>query len=734
MLDFAPSPQVGRYAFEPHDKVTISGIAYRSIDVTEAGYIFVRLDGQGVAESFSRAEMSRLVACGQVAHERGALLPEGAKARLEAPSELLSMMSAGQHRRARRKEAAVLAFLEIEEEGRVNRTDNLIKAASDTITGRAAKILKGGTHYSDKENEAGELSAPEFSPRSLRRWVSSYEEFGISGLFDNMGERGNRDRRLCLRSRVILAESVRGYMTCQRKSQGAIYQDVKDAFDKENAIRRAEGRPELVRPSKETVRQAILALDPYQCDVARHGIEAARRKHAPVGVGLRLTRPLERVEMDTWQVDLITLMTDSGLLQFLSKKEKKRLGLDGEKKRWHLTVAMCATTRCILAMRLSRTPNSQATIQTIDMMTRDKGVWADAVDTLTPWPMGGTPPFVYTDCGKEYISYDVRVAAKDLGISLVHAPAGFPEMRGRIERLFRTISIKLMERLTGRTFSNMIERGDHNSKAHAALTVDDLCTVLIRWVVDIYHRLPHDGLDGEMPGACWDRLVEEYGVAPAADVRRRRLALGTRMERSVGKDGITILGVRYQSEVLVRKSLRRRNSVVNIRWYSEDLGAIAVGLDGEWIEVPSVLRRFDGVRARTWIAARRALQHRFKQQALLYESIVSQTLNDIETQKEKAMQRVGLLVEDWSEERLRQEEDRLFAGFGIEPDDGDQEQPYTALDFGDDLETDVTPAVTQPEKREANTLLSISEPDPAVTGTDHHPDEDDPEFEIEEKR
>lgn len=143
MLDFAPSPQLPRFAFEPHDKVTIGGIAYRAVDVTDAGYVFVRLDGQGVAESFSRAEISRLVDLGQVVHEREALLPEAARARLTAPSDLLSTLPAEQHRRARGKEGAVLAFLQMAEEGLVNRTDDAVNNMLDAITGRAAKILTG---------------------------------------------------------------------------------------------------------------------------------------------------------------------------------------------------------------------------------------------------------------------------------------------------------------------------------------------------------------------------------------------------------------------------------------------------------------------------------------------------------------------------------------------------------------------------------------------------------------
>ncbi|MEP2983715.1 MAG: transposase [Sulfitobacter sp.] len=740
MLDFAPSPQTTRFAFGQHDKVTIGDIAYRPVDVSDAGYVFVRLDGEGVAESFSRAEIARLVDLGRVQHEREALLPDKARARLEAPSELLSMLPAAEHLRARGREGVVLAFLELENELQVNRTDKAIVAALDAITGRAAKLLKSKSHFEVSDRPKKMLTVPAFSARSLRRWLKAYESFGISGLFDNMKKQGNRDRYLCAKTRMLLAEGVRGYLTREEKTQSAIYDDVKRAFDKENVIRREKGRPELARPAKETVRQAILALDPYQCAVARKGLEYARRKFGPIGIGLNLTRPLQRVEMDTWKIDLISLLADAGILQWLDDETKKHLGLTGDKKRWWLTVAMCATTRCILAMRLSRAPSGQATIQTLDMMMQDKGVWSDAVGSLSSWHMRGHTPFVYTDCGSEYVSYDVRVAAEDLGISLEHAPGGLPEMRGRVERFFKTMSTHLMPRLTGRTFGNIVERGDYDSKGRAALSVDDLCAVLTRWVVDIYHRTPHQGLDGETPAACWDRLIEKYGVAPAADLRRRRMAFGTRLTNVGGEGGITILGIRYHSEALARKMLRRRNHEVNIRWYSEDLGAITVEVDGEWFEVPSVFRRFDGVRAQTYLAARRALQARFKHEAALQESVVFKAIDDIEAINGNAMRRVGLLVDAFTPERLRQEEDNLFIGFQIEPDQAPAPLQEEHLGFGNDLLTSKVAAHEPVKKNPQESSVCVSDAESSIEFTGcaaRHPDPDDetddPEFDFEDK-
>lgn len=738
MLDFAPSSDTPRFAFSKGDRVTISGIEYRPFDTTDTGYAFVRVDGSGVAESFSRSEIARLADLGRLKHDRGALLPEHAKARLERPTDLLSQLPEAMHRVARGKEAVVSAFLALEREGKVLRTDASITDAKDTITGKAARTLETPSQYDGAFGSSAGFKVPKFSARTLRRWLKAYEDLGMSGLYDGAGRRGNRESRLCLEARTILTGCVRNYMA-EGMTQAAVHRDVERAFRKRNEERRAEGRPDLVRPSKETVRQAILALDPFHCDVARLGVEAARRKHAPVGTGLDLNRPLQRVEIDTWKVDLISLLTDSGLLNFLTEEEKIRFGLTGEKKRWYLTVAICATTRCILAMRLSRAPNAQTTIEAIDMIGRDKGVWADAVGTLSPWPMRGTPELIVADCGSEYVSYDVKVATRDLGVPFEYAPAGLPEMRARIERVFRTISVNLTTRLTGRTFGNVIERGDYDSKGRAALTIDDLCAALTRWVVDIYHRTPHRGLGGETPANCWKRLTEEYGVAPPADLWRRRLAFGTRMSRPVQKDGITILGVRYHSDFLAETMLHKRDKELNLRWYSEDIGAIAVEIDGEWIEIPSVFARHRGMRAETWRQACRALRARFKHEAALEEHIVHQAIEDIERINDEAMKRVYLVSEDWSKERLQQEERNLFIGFAIAPDAQGAPQRAAFGEYGEDF----TP-VEGDHENVSETALNLEGRVSALTSPyadPVHPDRDpsqgddpdEPDFDFEDK-
>jgi putative transposase len=213
----------------------------------------------------------------------------------------------------------------------------------------------------------------------------------------------------------------------------------------------------------------------------------------PVGAGLEVSRVLERVEIDEWEVDLITLLMLFGVWDILSDTEKDALGLKkGPGVRMSLSVAMDSYSRCILAMRLSRAPSIASALATLEMVLVDKGPWADAVGALTPWCMSGLPESVAADAGPPYRSAEFRAALADLGITSARPAAGEAGLRARIERFFGTISTSLMPRLSGRTFSNILQRGDYPSNELAALTVEELSNALVRWVVDIYHNSCHE--------------------------------------------------------------------------------------------------------------------------------------------------------------------------------------------------------------------------------------------------
>jgi putative transposase len=731
MLDIVPSPTMPLFAFGKYDEILISGKSYRLFESRDDGHYFVRVDGTDVVQKLTNTEISRWLQMGNLVCNPNALAPPGSRQAIELPHDFLSAMSPKQQKRAALREAMVMAFLEMHEEGKVKKTDDSIRENMRAIRTRAGEFLENKSDGPTPMDDV--IPIPKIKgPRSLRRFVKAYEEFGLAGLYDHVERRGNRSSRLTVDELMLMNKVLNTYMDQRNLTQQNVIDNVWKAFDAANEERRAEGKPDLVHPSRSTIRTAIRALEPFRVALGRDGKDAARNKFAPVGTGIEVHRPLQRVEIDEWKADVITLMAEAGILHHMTEEEKRQLGLDRAKARWTVTVAICVRTRCIVGMVISRTPSTKSAERVIEMIMRDKGVWSDAVGALTPWNQHGWPSVIVTDCAKYNISHEVRARTQDAGVTVAHTPAAAPRMKPYIERVFRTMATNLMPRLTGRTFSNIIEKGDHDPEARAALDADDFCAAMVRWIVDIYHRLPHDGLGSESPAHCWDRLVAQVGVQAPPDLRRRRLIFGEQDERMVSKQGIEVLGVRYHSETLARWFLRAPDHKVRIRWYPEDIGAIAVELDGSWHEVPATFDGFAGLSAQKWLCAARSLRASHRRATDLDRDIVRKAIEDIEALNGAAMRRQGVLVEEVTMARVRQEEEKLFVGFPTFDENGDASDAVDAgewgMEFSDSEPEDSQDPVDAKDAEEADPpdasatspapgLRDQSDPNPGERGT-----------------
>lgn len=160
----------------------------------------------------------------------------------------------------------------------------------------------------------------------------------------------------------------------------------------------------------------------------------------------------------------------------------------------------------------------------------------------------------------------------------------------------------------------------------------------------------------------------------------------------MSKKGITVLGIRYHSEALARWFMHNTSKEVRVRWYSEDLGAIAVELDGEWIEVPSVFARFRGERAQTWLMAVREIRASVAAQKKVDQEVIFKAMTRIREINANAMARQGLFVEDFSKERIKSLEDRLLIGFETDDMPRDPLFPSGADGLGLELQTAQTSA------------------------------------------
>jgi putative transposase len=703
MLIYRPSEKQSRLAFSSWDEIVLSGIPFRAVDETDKGFVLVRVDGEGVAEFFEHATLSRRANAGLLTHNRNKYRPVDVVQEAHSSTDLLNTLSDEAQHEVRFRLAMVDAANELHAEGLLKRVEESIRANLPEIRNRAGKMLELNETNESGRLKRDELIAGNVGASTLRKWMKKHDNGGAYALVDKRHMRGSRARRLSPDELFILSREVGKFVDPQRPTKETIFQNVQRAFRKANDER---GKLSLLEaPSRETVRKEINKIDPFLAMCGREGLAKAKAKFAPLRRGLEVTRPLERVEIDDYDIDLMSIFAESGVLQYFSQESLKSLGLTGEKGRWVVSAAICCATKCIVGMCITRNPSSQSALKTIEMTTRDKGIWSDAVGALTPWNQYGTIGLLVADNGSAFTAINTKVAMKDLGIAYINPPKGPKELRGTIERVFGTMAQSLLPRLTGRTFSDVVEKGDYDSEGKTALKVEDVCEALIRWVVDIYHRTPHRSLSGQTPQECWDALTDKYGVTPPPDLRTRRLVFGTKLERKVGKHGIRVLNINYHHPSITEWLLRNDDREVNIRWYPSDIGAVAVEIDGEWIEVPSVFKRYQGVTATTWQATLTSLRMSSKRSQKLNERVIDQAITAIEDLNSDAMAAIGMLQEDWSPERIARDEDDLLGFF---QDDFDLDDPSTELGSRDGGFGTVISETPVPDAHRENEKASFS--------------------------
>lgn len=667
---------VTKYRFSNQDLLRVSNVPYRPLGKSANGYLMVRHDlPGGLTEEMSHEQIAEFARLGRLQFEQGFFAPPGAANSARRPEEMLCGLSAEDSEQIRRRECFVLAFKELETRCEVRRTDASIDAERHAIAGLANEIYRQGKESGRRR--AGKAVAMIDTPcaRTLKNWVRSFERDGLAGLRDNRARSGKKGSDFNGAEQALLREIVRGYATPQRPTMKMIHQATQAGFMQKSKERLAEGLTPLKTPSRSTVERAIRKLDPLLVYAGRYGEDAALRHARTVGRGRTAMRPLQIVEMDEYEMDLITILALSGGDRVVSRDELEAMGLDGGKKRVWVTVAIDRATRCILAMRISLTPSHRSALDALRMIMEDKHQWADKVGALRPWSMCGRPEEIVSDNGSGFVSSAFRTAAEDLGIRVTRPPAKVPQLRGAIESLFATIAQDLVARLTGRTFGSIVERGDHPSEENAALTLDDLLFAIVRWVADIYHRRPHSGLAGETPAEAWERLTDEHHVLPPPGAREMRIAFGTQLDRTLAKDGVRVMHVRYHDLALAEKYVRNVGKKVSVRVDPQNIGAIEI-LDGDvWRELPAVDPRFEGMSAADWA---RAVEGHNRRRRQTEQEIFEETWAAYEAIRERnkdARALRGLFEDAWDQGRIDRIEERLTAFFATREREPDPEAP-----------------------------------------------------------
>lgn len=747
-LEFKQSEPVGpRFRVQEHDRLTINGKQYNFVAQAGDGFHLQPSDGQGVTEKFTFGTLSRLSAMGAIKHEVAHYLPDHLKPTVgeKTAAFRVSDLTVEERRRFFGRYVQINAIDDLVNEGRIRPNKDEISKNLDEIEERMNAYLqsealehdmlrfalkenqlppaiakrlrkeRGGYKKARKQNSAKSIVGKVclLAADTLRKLYAKFKKYGLGALADSLSKSGNWSSPLRTDELVLLVKTVKeSYLTPERKTLKATLADVRRVFKRENerlreikrlketkqreeTEHREEDDVRLLRiPGRDAVRSTVRRFGKLRVIIARHGREHAIKMLRPVGKGIEFdaARPGQRVEMDEWLIDLLSIIYSAKCHKYFGTDFLEAVGLTEEAARWWLVLAIDCRTKVILGMKLTRNPSASAATECLRMVISDKGQMSELADAISCWSMAVKPELLVTDNGVGFKAEKFTSTCMDLGISVLRTHAGIPGMRGTGERIFGTAILDLMPRLSGRTFSSPKDRGSYDSKDRACLDAEDLAFVLVRWVVDIYHNSAHEGLLGRTPLEQWEEDMRNgnYPLSALPDAEAKRIAFGKHLSRTVSKEGIVVMGVRYHGTDLVMHDLGFGSKRVDVRWDPENIGAISVFLDGAWREVPAVHERFAGVHFHTWMKARKALRAKSASRKVWDEEVVFRAIDQIEELVQDRSIAFGLIDTTISDEQFKKIEQNFFSSFSFSG-------TPQIRDEGNGLGREITPRAPDPD-------------------------------------
>jgi len=657
-----------RFQITEYDRVTINEAPFGVSRITDDAVGLTPEGGNGKTIMHSYSDLETLLQEGDADLQRDYYNPDVAVCNSEVPVENLADLDREMLELVLWRNGWVDTFAQYEEDDRVVRTAEILQQCIPAIQQEIETREELRQQQSRSAKRAGRRSYRRSPPSAstLLEWVRRKERSGGDprSLIPRTHKSGNRRQRFCALVEEHIANGIKYYASYQRPSMRQTTAKVIGLIRATNKQRQEDGLSALVAPSKRSISRRIAKLDPYSTYAQRFGAAAANRKFGAFEEGVKASFPMERVEIDEWKVDVLTLLDEIGVLEGISDATRRTL----ETKRLWLYLGIDCATRCVVGMHLCENPNGKDAVKLLSLITRDKTDLAKAAGCESSWPHGGGLGIVAADLGPAFVDTRFQTAIFDLLGKLILPPGELPRLRARVERIFRTFGTQLMPLLAGRTFSNPIERGDYDSQQLAAHTRESLMRVLTIHVVDIYHNTPHRGLKGETPAHCWDRLSAKMGSLPYPSAIKRTAVFGITVERKVTGRGVMVFGVDYVCDYLRQAHKRISDAKVKIRTNPENLGWVMIWTGSEWVQARAIQSCFDGVSLGQWRLASRELGLKYEQQAKLKEGVVQRALEKVEQINAEQIAKFNVQIPFLTPDDLAREERQLHLGLTIQPE------------------------------------------------------------------
>ncbi|MGR5144480.1 Mu transposase C-terminal domain-containing protein [Photobacterium sp. DNB23_23_1] len=442
------------------------------------------------------------------------------------------------------------------------------------------KHLVGGWTQNNLEpllvEAAKEIQYPPPKWRALAKWWSVYSASGkmITSLIPKVHRKGNRKRKVTNEA-AFFDRAVERYLVPERPSISAIYQYYFDLICIENQKLVGDKIQAL---SYKGFYNRIKKLPAYEVAVARHGKYLADMEFNKIDAHLPPNRVLEKVEIDHSPLDLILLDDEMGI----------PLG------RPYLTLLIDQYSRSIVGFHLGfKEPSYYSVMKAILNAIKPKEYISERFPNVEhDWYCQGKMESLVVDNGAEFWSKSLEQSCLEVGIHIQYNPVRKPWLKPLVERIFRTISSKLLVSMPGKTFSNILEREEYDSRKDAVMHFSTFNELFHKWIIDVYHY-ESDTRKRAVPYLKWEEGVSFMPpiTYKADDLEKLSVILGIKDKRKHRRGGIHIHGLRYDSDELA--DYRRMNPQdldVLIKTNPDDISSIYVYLGNEqqYLKVPCI--------------------------------------------------------------------------------------------------------------------------------------------------
>ena len=217
------------------------------------------------------------------------------------------------------------------------------------------------------------------------------------------------------------------------------------------------------------------------------------------------------------------------------------------------------------------------------------------------WDCDRLPGTLVTDMGSEYKSETFEQIA-ELGVKVVNLPPYRPELKGAVEKFFDLIQESYKKHLKGKGViePDYQERGSHDYRKDACLTVNDFEKIILRCIIyynanRIVDNFPYTEVmltNGVKPYASeiwnWGKLQMGANLIPV-ESQRLILALLPRTKGKFTRFGLKVNKMRYHCDGYTEQYLKGDN--VTVAYNPEDVSYV-------WLVEKGLYRSFQLIEGR----------------------------------------------------------------------------------------------------------------------------------------